>query len=58
MKVDEQKKVVRKLDEEEGVRKGKTERSREIAAKMKRKGLPIEEIMEFTSLSPEEIEAL
>ena len=41
---------------EEGLQKGKTEMTFKIAKKMKAKNMPIEEIMELTGLSKEEIE--
>ena len=41
---------------EEGLQKGKKEMTLKIAKKMKAKNMPIEEIMELTGLSKEEIE--
>jgi predicted transposase/invertase (TIGR01784 family) len=58
MKVDAQRKVVRELDREEGVKKGREERNKEIAKKMKDKGTGIEIISDITGLSKEEIEEL
>ena len=39
-------------------RKGKKEREKEIAKKMKEKNIPIETIIEITELTKEEIEKL
>ncbi|NIM10706.1 MAG: hypothetical protein GTO45_01865 [Candidatus Aminicenantes bacterium] len=54
MKVDAQRKVVRKLAEEEGVER----RNREIAREMKKDGESIEKITKYTGLSKDEIEKL
>ena len=43
---------------EEGLQEGMKERSKAIAKKMLEKNKPIEEIMEFTELTKEEIEKL
>lgn len=43
---------------EEGIRQGKTQKQKEIAKKMLSKGKNIEEIIELTELSKEEIEKL
>ncbi len=58
MKVDAQRKVVRKLDEEKARKEGAETRNKEIAKKMKNKGSEIEFISEITGLSTEEIEKL
>jgi len=42
----------------EGLKKGKTERSIEIAELMKKSGEPLSKIIQFTGLSPEEIQKL
>jgi predicted transposase/invertase (TIGR01784 family) len=44
--------------ERDGIRKGGKKRAIEIARKLKKRGLPIDEITEDTGLSPEEIAAL
>ncbi len=46
------------IGEERGLEKGKLEEKREFARKMKKRGRPMEEIMEDTGLSQEEIESL
>jgi predicted transposase/invertase (TIGR01784 family) len=43
---------------EKGREEGREERSAEVAKSMKRKGYPLEEIMELTGLTPEQIAAL
>jgi predicted transposase/invertase (TIGR01784 family) len=54
MKVDAQRKVVRKLDEE----KTRKEERIEMAKKMKKDGLPLDKILKYTGLRKEEIEKL
>ncbi len=66
MKINEQRKVVKKLNEIEGFQKGKKEGMEQgiqktntgIAAKMKQDGLDLDTIIKYTSLSAEEIEKL
>ncbi len=62
MKINEQRKVVKRMNEDDGFKKGKKEgvqqTSTEIAAKMKRDGLDLDTIIKYTSLSTEEIEKL
>ena len=43
---------------EKGITKGETKRNVEIVRRMKAKGYPLEEIMDCTGLSAEEIDAL
>ncbi len=43
---------------EKGIMKGETKRNVEIVRRMKAKGYPLEEIMDCTGLSAEEIDAL
>ena len=43
---------------EQGITKGETKRNVEIVRRMKAKGYPLEEIMDCTGLSAEEIDAL
>ena len=43
---------------EQGLEQGKTEKAREVAAKLKSKGMSISEIAELTNLSLSEIEAI
>jgi predicted transposase/invertase (TIGR01784 family) len=38
-----------------GIQQGIQERGREIASRMKKSGVPVEQIAEYTGLSPEEI---
>ena len=47
-----------KQGKEEGLKQGKEEGLKEIAKRMRNKGINIEEIMELTKLSKEEIEKL
>ncbi len=74
MKINEQRKVVKKMTEEESFKKGKKEGKEEgkeegreegiqktntgIAVKMKQDGLDLDTIIKYTSLSAEEIEKL
>ncbi len=62
LKVDTQRKVVRKMDNEkarqEGKEEGKREEKIETAIKMLEDGIPITTITKYTGLTPEEIEAL
>lgn len=46
------------IREQDGVIKGEKKKAREIAMKMKSKEMPVDEIMEITELSREEIEGL
>ena len=48
----------KKVAREEGRQEGHKEKSIEIAKKMKSKNMPIEEIIELTGLTKEEIESL
>jgi predicted transposase/invertase (TIGR01784 family) len=50
--------LCQKNSKEDDINYGKREKQLEIAKKMKAKNKPIEEIMEFTELSKEEIEKL
>ena len=43
---------------EKGITKGETKRNVEIVRRMKAKGYPLEEIMDCTGLSAEEVDAL
>ena len=43
---------------EQGIEKGETKRNVEIVRRMKAKGYPLEEIMDCTGLSADEIDAL
>ncbi len=43
---------------EKGIMKGETKRNVEIVRRMKAKGYPLEEIMDCTGLSAEEVDAL
>ena len=43
---------------EQGIEKGETKRNVEIVRRMKAKGYPLEEIMDCTGLSAEEVDAL
>ncbi|NIM10345.1 MAG: hypothetical protein GTO45_00010, partial [Candidatus Aminicenantes bacterium] len=66
MKVDAQRRVVRKLDEEkarkegveEGLEKGAEKERIKMAKTMKKEGEPIDKISKYTGLSKEEIEKL
>jgi predicted transposase/invertase (TIGR01784 family) len=40
---------------EEGLREGVQQGRREIAAAMKQRGVPVDQIVEYTGLSPEEV---
>lgn len=43
---------------EQGIKKGSIEKSKEIAKRMKEKGIDVETIVEIASLSKEEVEDL
>jgi predicted transposase/invertase (TIGR01784 family) len=58
MKVDAQRRVVRKLDEEKARKDGAEEKAKEMAKKSLKEGLSIELISKLTGLSKEEIEKL
>jgi hypothetical protein len=58
MKVDAQRKVVRKLDHEKAKKEGAQNERIKMAKKMKNKGSDIDFISDVTGLSPEEIEKL
>jgi predicted transposase/invertase (TIGR01784 family) len=58
MKVDAQRKVVRKIDEDKAREEGREEGKIETAKNMLKKGFEIDLIVELTGLKPKEIEKL
>ncbi len=62
MKIDVQRKVVRKMKEDdarkEGIEEGMETEKIEMAALMKKEGEPLEKISKYTGLSKEEIQKL
>jgi len=58
MKVDAQRKVARKLDEEKARKEGAQDERIKMAKAMKKEGEPIDKISKYTGLSKEEIEEL
>jgi predicted transposase/invertase (TIGR01784 family) len=58
MKVDAQRKVVRKIDEDKAREEGREEGKVETAKNMLKKGFEIDLIVELTGLKPKEIEKL
>lgn len=55
---DRERKIIKDKSKAEGKTEGKTEGKKQIAKKMKAKNIPIEEIIELTGLTKEEIENL
>jgi predicted transposase/invertase (TIGR01784 family) len=47
-----------KLGEERGEKRGEMQKAREAARKMKARGYPVEDIVDITGLSTEEVEKL
>ena len=50
--------AIKQAATDSGIRQGKDQAAREIAKKMKAKNKPVDEIVEFTGLTEEEVKAL